>query len=84
MQVTIIFIVNGVDLRVDADPDQALAVARDIALTESNNISRPMDEWEVHNDEGRLLDTAVSVVALSISDGDRVFLNLKVGAGGDC
>jgi Protein of Unknown function (DUF2604) len=79
---TIIFIVNGVDLRVEIPEYKKLSVAKETALNESNNISRSYIEWEIHNDEGYMLDDSKTVYDLGIVDGDRVFLNLKVGAGG--
>jgi len=80
--ITIIFIVNGVDVHIEADGNQPLSVARNLALTESNNTGRPMDEWEVHNDEGVLLDPLKTPIELNIQNADRLFLNLSVGCGG--
>lgn len=81
-KITLIFIVNGVDVPVEANLNQPLKVARNKALEESNNIGRPMDEWEVHNDEGQALDSDKKIEELGLVDGARLFLNLKVGAGG--
>lgn len=81
-KITLIFIVNGVDVLVEANINQPLKVARDKALKDSNNTGRPVDEWEVHNDEGEALDSTQKIEALGLGDGSRLFLNLKVGAGG--
>lgn len=81
-KITLIFIVNGVDVPVEANIHEPLKVARDKALKDSNNTGRPVDEWEVHNEEGQALDPLKKVEALGLSDGSRLFLNLKVGAGG--
>jgi len=81
-KITLIFIVNGVDVPVEANLNQPLKVARNQALEESSNTGRPMDEWEVHNDEGQALDPDKKVEDLGLKDGARLFLNLKVGAGG--
>ena len=81
-KITLIFIVNGVDVPVEANLNQPLNVARNKALEESNNTGRPVDEWEVHNDEGLALDSDQKVEDLDLKEGDRLFLNLKVGAGG--
>jgi len=81
-KITLIFIVNGVDVPVEANLNEPLKVARNKALEESNNTGRPMDEWEVHNDEGQALETDQKIEALGLVDGARLFLNLKVGAGG--
>ena len=81
-KITLIFIVNGVDVPVEANIHEPLKVARNKALQDSNNSGRPVDEWEVHNDEGQSLDTDKKVQDLGLVDGARLFLNLKVGAGG--
>ena len=81
-KITLIFIINGVDVPVGANLNQSLKVARNKALKESNNTGRTEDEWEVHNDEGQALDPNQKVGSLGLADGDRLFLNLKVGAGG--
>jgi hypothetical protein len=81
-KLTLIFIVNGVDVPVEANIHEPLKVARDKALRDSNNTGRPMDEWEIHNDAGQALDPDKKIVDLSLVDGARLFLNLKVAAGG--
>lgn len=81
-KITLIFIVNGVDVSIDANINEPLKVARNKALTDSNNTGRPMDEWEIHNVEGQPLDPDKKIEELDLKDGTRLFLNLKVGAGG--
>jgi len=51
-------------------------------LTDSNNTGRPMDEWEIHNDAAQALDPDKKIEDLGLADGARLFLNLKVAAGG--
>jgi hypothetical protein len=81
-KITLIFIVNGVDVPVEANIHEPLKVARNKALTDSNNTGRPMDEWEIHNDAGQALDPDKKIEDLGLADGARLFLNLKVAAGG--
>lgn len=81
-KITLIFIVNGVDVQVDENTHEPLKVARDKALRESNNTGRPLDEWEIHNDAGQALDPDKKIGDFGLVDGSRLFLNLKVGAGG--
>ncbi len=81
-KITLIFIVNGVDVPVEANIHEPLKVARNKALTDSNNTGRPMDEWEIHNDAGQALDPDKKIEDFGLADGARLFLNLKVGAGG--
>lgn len=81
-KITLTFIINGVDVPIEANSNQPLTVARDKALKASNNTGRPVDEWEVHNENGEALDPHKKVKDLGLADGDRLFLTLKVGAGG--
>lgn len=81
--ITLIFIVNGVDVRLEANLNEPLKAARNKALADSNNTGRPMDEWEIHNAAGQPLDPDKKVGDLDLTDGTRLFLNLKVGAGGE-
>lgn len=81
-RLTTIFIVNGVDVHVEAAAGYTLKYSRNIALEDSNNTGRPFDEWEIHNDAGQSLNPNKSLVDNNLVDGSRVFLNLKVGAGG--
>jgi len=81
-KISLIFIVNGVDVSIDANNNQPLKVARNKALKESNNTGRPMDEWEIHNDQGQILDPEKKIEDFGLAEGARLFLNLKVGAGG--
>lgn len=81
-EITLIFIVNGVDVPVKTNIHEPLKAARNKALADSNNTGRPMDEWEIHNAAGQPLDPDNKIAELGLTDGTRLFLNLKVGAGG--
>jgi len=76
-------IVNGNDVAVPAELADTLAEVRDAALRLSNNTGRPFTEWEVYNDRGECLDTSLQIEELPINDGDRLFVTLKTGAGGE-
>ena len=80
--ITILFIVNGEDVPVDARLDAPLADARDRALQVSRNTSRPPDEWEVRDQKGALLPVEQPVGAFRFPQDVKLFLSLKVGAGG--
>ena len=80
--IELVFIVNGVDVKIRTSALASIETSRDKVLEMSNNTSRPVDEWEIHNDAGQQLDPRSRVYELGLKDGDRVFLNLKVGAGG--
>ena len=73
---------NGVDVPVDVNLNAPIQTGRNKALELSNNTGRPTEEWPIHNDAGEPLDPSKKVSQLGLKDGDRLFLNLKVGAGG--
>jgi hypothetical protein len=81
-RIAIIFIINGVDYRVAVNTEVPLAVAVEKALDESRNTGRPPDQWEVRNSSGVLLENDRSIEDLGLKDGTRLFLTLRVGAGG--
>lgn len=81
-RITLIFIVNGVDYRVNANVEAPLTVAVQHALVESGNTGRPANEWEVRNSSGVLLEQNRTIEDLHLQDGARLFLSLHVGAGG--
>lgn len=82
-KIRLIFIINGQDFAVDANAHAPLLEAVRRALVESGNQGRPAEEWEVRNVSGVLLDKSKTPVELGLVDGTRLFLSLRVGAGGE-
>jgi len=80
--ISIVFVINGVATAVEANINEPLKAARNKALGQSNNTGRPMDEWQVHTEDGALLDADKKIEALGLEDGVRLLLSLTVGAGG--
>lgn len=79
----LIFIINGEDYRVETESDSLLKVAVERALIESgNNARRDPSEWEVRDSSGILLEMGRTIRDLGVHKGARLFLTLKVGAGG--
>ena len=70
------------DVPVDAPLDAPLASARDQALQVSRNTSRPANEWEVRDQKGVLLPVEQPVGSFRFPPHVKLFLSLKVGAGG--
>lgn len=81
-KVTLIFIINGENFSVQTNVNEPLKAAVQRALSESGNSGRPPDEWEVRDSSGVLLETGRKVKELGLKDGTRLFLSLRVGAGG--
>lgn len=78
----IVFIINGVDFSIDANVNAPLMEAVQQALAESKNTGREPDEWEVRDASGVLLEKNRTPKDLGLSEGVRLFLSLRVGAGG--
>lgn len=79
---TLVFIINGQDFKITADPNAPLGLAVAQALRESGNTGRPPEEWEVRDVEGVLLEQRRTPTELRLRGGARLFLSLQVGAGG--
>lgn len=78
----LVFIINGVDLSIDVNVDAPLIEAVQRVLEESNNTGRPPEEWEVRDVGGVLLEINRTPKELGLQEGARLFLSLRVGAGG--
>lgn len=79
----LVFVVNGEDVPMTANVNAPLAVAVEHALKESQNLgSRPLDQWEVRDAKGVLMEMHRKVGELGLQDGARLFLSLRAGAGG--
>ena len=79
---TLTFIVNGEDVLISSNSESSLASARDAALIETRNTGRPLDQWEVRKESGELLDTTRLIHSFGFEERARVFVTLRVGAGG--
>ncbi len=80
-KITIIFRINGEDVRVEANPNSPLLSAISKALAESGNTGRPPEEWGAYK-QGSPLDPKATIEELGLSDGVLIELTLKVAAGG--
>lgn len=81
-KINLVFIINGQDFPIEVAAHAALMSAVQRALAESGNTGRPPDEWEVRDASGVLLEKTRSPADLGLRDGTRLFLSLRVGAGG--
>jgi hypothetical protein len=82
-RISLVFIINGQPLPIETNANAPLRSAVQRALSESGNTGRPADEWEVRDANGILLETSRKVSDLDLSDGTRLFVSLRVGAGGE-
>ena len=78
----LVFIINGDETEVNADPDAPLSVACITAREQTGYNSGAEREWEVRLDTGELVPQDVTPAALGLMLGARLFLTLRVAAGG--
>lgn len=81
-KVQLIFIINGQDYPIEVNINAVLMEAVKRALAESNNTGREPEEWEVRDASGVLLETNRTPKDLGLHEGTRLFLSLRIGAGG--
>jgi hypothetical protein len=75
-------VVNGMPTEVRPTPDDPLRSTVELALRQTGNEGRPVDEWTVTDYVGRPLDSARTVRELDLEDFDTIFIQVEVGAGG--
>ncbi len=80
--VTLIFVINGEDVEIKVNVNEPLSAARDQALAKSHNTGRPPNEWEVRDSNGIVLPVEQKIKEFHFENGTKLFLTLKVGAGG--
>jgi hypothetical protein len=82
-KIILVFIINGQDFALpDVNIKASLHVAVHKALKETGNTGRPFEEWEVRDASGALLEINRTPQDLRLTNASRLFLSLKVGAGG--
>ena len=81
-RIEIVIVVNGQPVREKAGADEQVdeVVAR--ALKESGNSGQPLDNWELRDESGQVIDFGRKFRELGIKEGAKLFLNLKAGVGG--
>jgi hypothetical protein len=81
--IRLVFIINGEDYAVDTNINAALISSVERALSISGNTGRrDPAEWELRDSNGVMLEMHRSPKDFGLGDGARLFLSLRVGAGG--
>lgn len=81
-KIILIFIINGQDFPIEVNVHAPLIEAVHRALAESGNTGRPVGDWEVRDTGGILLEKERTPKDLGLHNESRLFLSLRVGAGG--
>lgn len=75
-------IVNGQAVTVEANEHAPLRTIVPKALELSGNVGQPVENWELRDESGQLLDLAKKVSEFGFVAGTKLFLTLKAGVGG--
>ena len=78
------FIVNGQPIPVMAHLGWEFREAAVKALEESGNSGQPIENWELRDGSGTVIDMGIKIAQSGIKEGATLFLNLKAGVGGSC
>jgi hypothetical protein len=82
LEACLVFIINGQPQKVEAKPDWLLKRAVELALKQSGNEGRPIDDWDVKWNN-RVLDLKKGIRGFHFPECVDLFLSLKAGQGGD-
>ena len=80
--INITVIVNGQPIDEKVNVDEKLRAVAEKALHKSGNSGQPLDNWELRDTAGQILDLSKRVGDYGIIAGAKLFLNLKAGVGG--
>ena len=81
-RIEIVIIVNGDPVPEKAHPDDEVGEVVSRALDASGNSGQPLDNWELRDESGHVIDFGRKFRNLDIKPGAKLFLNLKAGVGG--
>ncbi|MGY8680466.1 DUF2604 domain-containing protein [Bradyrhizobium sp. UFLA05-153] len=80
--VKITMVVNGQPVTIEATQQEQLSDVRQRALTETQNLAQPPENWEIKNEAGTVLDPDKRVAHYHFGKEVTLFLSLKAGAAG--
>ena len=81
-EIDLIVVVNGQPTPVKGNVHAPLKTAIEHALKESGNSGQPIDNWEMRDAGGQILDPTRKIGDFNFPPGVTLFLNLKAGVGG--
>ncbi len=80
--IDLIIVVNGQPVSIEARAHELLRSAAEEALKKSGNSGQPLENWELRDAAGKVLDLARKIGEFHFPDETKLFLNLKAGVGG--
>jgi len=81
-EIDLTVVVNGQPVPVKANIQAPLRTLIEHALQQSGNSGQPLDNWELRDASGKILNPDSKIGEFNFSAGTQLFLNLKAGVGG--
>ncbi len=75
-------VVNGRPIDLDVNENAPLHTLVPKALEETGNQGQPLQNWELRDEKGTLLDLNQKIEDFHFAAGTKLFLNPKAGVGG--
>jgi len=75
-------IVNGVPATIERNAHAPLKSVIEKALEETGNVGQPIENWEIRDASGQILDMSKKISEFDFPDHVKLFLTLKAGIGG--
>lgn len=79
---TLSVVVNGVLTEVEVNENAPLRTVIPIALQQTENTGQPIENWELRDADGNILDLNKKIGDYNFSEETKLFLSLKAGIGG--
>jgi hypothetical protein len=81
-KVQITVVVNGVPVDIEQNENSPLEAIIGRALEQTGNVGQPVENWELRDEQGVLLDAERKIETYGFGPAVTLFLSLKAGVGG--
>lgn len=81
-KIDLVVLVSGVEVKIKAQHDELLRKVAERALKKSENVGQPLENWDLRNEAGEILDLDRTVGSYHLKDGALLSLTLKAGIAG--
>ena len=81
-KINLVVLVSGVEVKIKAQHDELLRKVAERALKKSENVGQPLENWDLRNEAGEILDLDRTVGSYHLKDGALLSLTLKAGIAG--
>ncbi|WP_342628575.1 DUF2604 domain-containing protein [Nguyenibacter vanlangensis] len=81
-KIDLVVLVSGVEVKIKAPHDELLRKVAERALKKSEDVGQPLENWDLRNEAGEILDLDRTVGSYHLKDGALLSLTLKAGIAG--